>query len=99
MFAATVLPNAERRCGWRGLLGVVAFSPGFVTNAEQQSAKPRLFISHGLRDGVLAIETTSRVIVPELRADCYDVTYVKFDGTHTIPASIASAAIQFILAR
>ena len=77
---------------------VVAFSPGFVTNAEQRAGKPRVFVSHGTRDGVLAIETTSRVIVPRLRADGYDVTYVEFDGPHTIPATIASAAVQFILA-
>ena len=77
---------------------VVAFSPGFVTNAEQQSQKPRVFISHGTRDGILPIDTTSRVIVPELRADGYDVTYVEFDGMHLIPAAIASAAVQFILA-
>lgn len=77
---------------------VVAFSPGFVTNAEQQPRKPPIFISHGVRDGVLPIQTTSRVIVPELRADGYEVTYVEFDGTHQIPPAIASAAVQFILA-
>jgi predicted esterase len=76
---------------------VVAFSPGFVTNAEHQGGKPRIFVSHGTRDGVLSIDTTSRVIVPALRADGYDVTYVEFDGTHMIPTAIASAAVQFIL--
>ena len=78
---------------------VVAFSPGFVTDAEQQTRKPPIFISHGVRDGVLPIDMTSRVIVPELRADGYEITYMEFDGTHLIPPAIASAAVQFILAR
>jgi phospholipase/carboxylesterase len=77
---------------------VVAFSPGFVTNTEQQDRKPRVFISHGVQDGILPIDTTSRVIVPALRADGYDVTYVEFEGMHAVPAAIASAAMQFILA-
>ena len=78
---------------------IVAFSPGFVTNAERRGSKPRIFVSHGTRDGVLAIETTSRVIVPELRADGYDVTYVEFDGPHAMPADIASSAVVFMLSR
>jgi predicted esterase len=78
---------------------VVAFSPGFVPGAEPQVAKPDIFISHGTRDGVLPIDTASRVIVPQLRADGYDVTYLEFDGTHTVPASVASAGVAFIMAR
>lgn len=78
---------------------VVAFSPGFVTDAEQQTRKPPIFISHGTRDSVLPIATASRVIVPGLRADGYAVTYVEFDGTHQIPPAIATTAVQFILGR
>lgn len=78
---------------------VVALSPGFVTSAEPQRRKPRLFISHGVQDGVLPIDTTSRVIVPQLRAEGFDVTYIEFDGTHMVPPAIANAAVQFILTR
>lgn len=78
---------------------VVAFSPGFVTNSAQQPAKPRIFMSHGTRDGILPIETASRVIVPQLTAAGYDVTYREFDGTHMVPPEIAREAVAFIVAR
>ena len=77
---------------------VVAFSPGFVTDSETQPSKPRIFISHGVRDGILAIDTASRVIVPQLTAAGYDVTYREFDGVHTVPPEIATAAVAFMLA-
>ena len=77
---------------------VVAFSPGFVPNAEMQAVKPPVFISHGRDDGILPIETASRVIVPHLRSAGYDVTYVEFDGNHTVPEAVADAGVQFMLA-
>lgn len=77
---------------------VVAMSPGFVTPSERKSQKPRVFVSHGRQDGVLPIETASRVIVPDLQSSGYDVTYVEFDGGHQIPPTIASAAVEFMLA-
>ena len=78
---------------------VVAFSPGFVTDSEMQPWKPRIFISHGVQDAVLPIDTASRVIVPQLTAAGYDVTYREFDGTHMVPSEIATAAVAFIVAR
>jgi phospholipase/carboxylesterase len=76
---------------------VVAFSPGFVTPHEVQSTKPAVFISHGRNDGILPIETASRVIVPQLRGDGYAVTYMEFDGVHTVPPAVADAGVQFML--
>jgi phospholipase/carboxylesterase len=77
---------------------VVAFSPGFVPNSEVQPVKRPLFISHGRDDFILPIDTASRVIVPELRSSGYDVTYLEFDGNHTVPQAVAEAAVQFMLA-
>ena len=77
---------------------VVAMSPGFVTPSRRQPVKPRVFVSHGRDDRVLPIDTSSRVIVPELRGAGYEVTYVEFDGMHTVPADIAAAAVQFMMA-
>jgi phospholipase/carboxylesterase len=45
-----------------------------------------------------AIDSSSRVIVPALRSAGYDVTYVEFDGMHTVPPDIAVAAVQFMMA-
>src|SRR5215213_3153570 len=42
---------------------VLAFSPGFLAPTGQ-SGSPRLFVSHGTRDGWLPIDSCSRRIVP-----------------------------------
>src|SRR5579875_1576541 len=63
---------------------VMAFSPGFFY-APETTGKPKIFVSHGVRDEVLPINTCSRKIVPRLRRQGYDVTYQEFEGGHIIP--------------
>jgi predicted esterase len=71
---------------------VLAFSPGFVIPAPRVG-RPAIFISHGTADPVLPIDRCSRRIVPALRADGYPVRYHEFVGGHSVPASIATAAV------
>lgn len=71
---------------------VIAFSPGFMAPAGQ-TGTPRIFVSHGTRDGVLPIERCSGRIVPELERGGYDVLYREFDGGHTISGEIALEAV------
>ena len=71
---------------------VMAFSPGFMAPAGQISA-PRIFVSHGTRDGVLPTDRCSRKIVPQLEHADYDVLYREFDGGHTISPEIAMEAV------
>ncbi len=66
---------------------VMAFSPGFMAPAGQ-TGSPRIFVSHGMRDGWLPIERCSRRIVPQLERAGYDVTYREFDGPHVVPPTI-----------
>jgi phospholipase/carboxylesterase len=73
---------------------VIAFSPGFMAPAGQ-TGSPRIFISHGTRDGVLPIDRCSRRIVPQLERAGYDVLYREFDGGHTISPDIASEAVSW----
>src|SRR5215212_4313855 len=75
---------------------VMAFSPGFMAPADQRGA-PRIFISHGTKDQVLAIDRTSRRIVPQLTRVGYDVQYVEFDGPHTVPPEIAHQGLDWFL--
>ena len=70
---------------------VVGFSPGFVPPATR-TGRPAVFVSHGTGDDVLAIDRTSREIVPELRDEGYDVTYREFDGGHVVPPEVAREA-------
>ena len=73
---------------------VVACSPGFVIPGPTRG-KPRIFISHGTADQILAIDTTSRRIVPELKRAGYDVTYREFDGPHAVPPAIGREALTW----
>lgn len=74
---------------------VIAFSPGFVPLAARVG-RPLILVSHGLTDPVLPIERTSRRVVPSLEHDAYDVTYLEFDGGHTIPLDIALKAADWL---
>lgn len=74
-----------------------AFSPGFVAELAPQD-RPRCFVSHGLRDTVLPIDSCSRRIVPALRHRGYDVDYREFDGGHTVPADQVAAATAWLTA-
>lgn len=76
---------------------ILAFSPGFMAPAGQAGA-PRIFISHGTQDATLPIARCSRRIVPQLQQAGYDVTYVEFNGPHTVPAAIAEDAVAWFLA-
>jgi phospholipase/carboxylesterase len=75
---------------------ILAFSPGFMAPARQNGG-PRIFISHGIDDEVLPIDRCSRRLVPILRRSGYSVDYREFDGGHTIPPEMVSAAMaQFL---
>lgn len=73
---------------------VMAFSPGFMAPADQRGS-PRIFVSHGVNDAVLAIDRTSHRIVPQLERAGYDVLYHEFDGPHTVPPEIAREALEW----
>ncbi|WP_344119774.1 hypothetical protein [Kocuria aegyptia] len=74
---------------------IIAFSPGFIPPAGRVG-QPRILISHGVTDPVLPIGRTSRRIVPALEQDAYDVTYLEFNGGHTIPPDIALRAAAWL---
>jgi predicted esterase len=74
----------------------IAFSPGFVPKSDSTAnGRSEFFISHGTEDTVLPIDRASRLIVPGLRSDGYDVTYTEFAGVHEVPAAIAEQGVAF----
>ena len=77
---------------------IIAFSPGFVRSAWQQG-KPQIYISHGKFDTVLPIDRCSRVIVPRLEREGYEVCYHEFNGIHTVPKSITREAVSWFLGK
>lgn len=72
---------------------VVAYSPGFLIDVAAVGSPP-ILISHGLNDNVLPIDSTSRVIVPELRQLGYAVDYREFDGPHAVPRSVLDEVVR-----
>lgn len=76
---------------------VIAFSPGFMAPLESHGT-PRVFISHGTNDRVLAIDRCSRPIVERLRRRGLDVTYREFEGPHGAPPEIVRDAFRWLLA-
>jgi phospholipase/carboxylesterase len=76
---------------------VIAFSPGFIA-ADYGYGKPPIFISHGTQDEILDFEQTSKIFVPGLRRNGFQVRFRQFDGPHTIPPEVAKEAIQWWLA-
>lgn len=77
---------------------VIAFSPGFMAPVTARG-RPRIFISHGTADPVLAIDSCSRRVVPRLVDAGYDVRFVEFRGGHGIPPRIAREAVEWMLGR
>ena len=73
---------------------ILAFSPGFLIPTHPPGS-PGIFVSHGRSDQVLPIETCSRVLVPELRHDGYQVRYREFDGRHEGPLAVVREAMDW----
>jgi predicted esterase len=73
---------------------IIAFSPGFLAPASR-NGQPRIFVSHGVKDGVLPIDSCSRKIVPRLKHAGYEVRYREFDGPHTVPPEVAREALDW----
>lgn len=74
---------------------VLAFSPGFMPPAERRG-KPRIFVSHGTADPILPIDRASRILVPELTRDGYEVRYDEFSGGHQMPPQVIDAATRWL---
>ena len=75
---------------------ILAFSPGFMAPTRQADS-PRVFISHGTRDGVLPIDACSRRLAPKLRQAGYDLDYREFDGGREVPPEMVTAAVARFL--
>ena len=75
---------------------IVALSPGFAAPVAPQG-KPRIFVSHGVRDRVLPIDTCSRRLAPRLKRSGYSLDYYEFDGEHTVPTNVAKHAARWLI--
>ena len=60
---------------------VIAHSPGYMMPPSRKG-KPSIFVTHGTEDNILAIDNSSRRMVPQLRQWGYAVQYKEFSGGH-----------------
>lgn len=76
---------------------LIAYSPGFYAPGRPTVGRPRIFVSHGRRDGIFPHWLTENLLVPRLEAAGYDVTFRSFDEGHTVPTAISEAAIAWFV--
>lgn len=76
---------------------VMAFSPGFIM-PKKMFGRPALFVSHGTRDDILPVATTSRIVYA-LEKSGYRVRYREFDGPHTVPPALVREAFEWVAGR
>ncbi|OYX50110.1 MAG: hypothetical protein B7Y90_05355 [Alphaproteobacteria bacterium 32-64-14] len=75
---------------------IIAFSPGGIAPFSGRP-KPRIFISHGRRDRVLAFDNTASGMVGGLKTAGADVTFTPFDGDHELRPQEMRAAMDWWL--
>lgn len=75
--------------------GIVAFSPSFL-DTRYAHGLPRVFVSHGNEDKVLPFISTKSALVPYLEKKGHAVTFVEFDGGHTIPSAVGQQAFTWM---
>jgi predicted esterase len=60
----------------------------------ERIGRPRVFVAHGTLDDIIPIAQGGDRIVPELRAEGYEVVYRRFRGGHRVVPSIARRAVR-----
>jgi phospholipase/carboxylesterase len=76
---------------------LIAVSAGFMNPPGPPTGTPRIMLGHGRRDTVYSVESTRDRLLPRLRGNGYDVTYVEFDGPHFITPDAARAALDWLV--
>lgn len=82
------LANGDR------IRGVIAYSPSYIVGREGRG-RPLFFVSHGLRDAIVPVTGTRR-LVAYLRNAGYAVDYREFNGGHEVPSAISDAAMTWV---
>lgn len=73
---------------------VIAWSPGIAIESEGVARGRRVLVSHGRQDPLLHFEVTCGEIVPLLRSEGANVTFLSFDGVHEVPQAEKDAFLD-----
>jgi predicted esterase len=77
-------------------LVAVAPAPWLIDLPSELIGQPRILIAHGLKDNVYNYRGSRWFIVPALKSDGYNVTYLEFDGPHSVPVNVASQVLSWL---
>jgi phospholipase/carboxylesterase len=74
----------------------IGFSPSVVALRTVRHA-PRFYIAHGTLDQLTDIDSSSRAMVPAIRAKGFEVLYREFDGGHSVPDDVGADAVKWFM--
>ena len=77
---------------------LMVFSAGLMIPFRRKGM-PRIFYAHGIDDHQMPIDRTSRLFVPTLKSEGYDVTYREYDGGHGLPAPVLREAFEWFVGK
>lgn len=76
---------------------LIAVAPGPLRPPAPPTGQLRILVAHGTRDNVYPVMLSKRWIVPDLKSEGYDVSYIEFDGPHWVPAPVARKALEWLV--
>ncbi len=79
--------------------GIAAFSAGFMRTSGPPQGRPRILMTHGLRDPVFPVDRTGRRIAGLLEQAGYAVELREFDGGHELPGAGAGIVREVLTPR
>jgi predicted esterase len=78
---------------------VIAWSPGIAIASEGAAKGRKVFVSHGRQDPLLSFEVTCGEIVPLIKGEGANVSFLPFDGVHEAPAAVKDAFLDAVFGR
>jgi len=75
---------------------VIAWSPGIAIETENPARGRKVLVSHGRQDALLKFSVTCGDIVPLLRSEGGDVSFLPFDGGHDAPTAVKDAFLDAV---
>jgi len=78
---------------------VIAWSPGIAIETAAPARGRRVYISHGRQDPILKFEVTCNDIVPLVKGEGGEVTFVPFDGVHEAPVWLKDTFLDAVFGK
>ena len=76
---------------------LIAVAPWRLDPPGPPVGKPKILVAHGTRDNVYSVTGSRLYIVPELKHEGYEVTYLEFDGPHWLPRPVARHVLAWLV--